>query len=169
MTIRRCEPADFIEILDVVNDAALAYQGIIAADRWRDPYMPEDELRNEIDAGVVFWGAYHDGVLRGVMGLQHVGDVALVRHAYTRTADQGSGIGATLLARVRSRTERPMLIGTWSAATWAVRFYERHGFHLVSDAAKETLLRRYWDIPDRQVEESVVLADERFLAMHTDP
>ena len=163
MLIRRCEAAEFDAMLGVVNDAAVAYRGIIAADRWREPYMPASELREEIEAGVRFWGAFDDGVLRGVMGLQDSGDVALVRHAYTRTADQGTGIGSRLLAHVRSQTDRPMLIGTWSAATWAVRFYERHGFRLVSGAAKDDLLRRYWNIPERQIDESVVLADERFL------
>jgi len=163
--IRPCTPSELDEVRTVINDAAVAYRGIIAADRWKEPYMPESELRDEVEKGVVFWGAFDDGgALVGVMGLQHVGDVALVRHAYTRTASQGRGIGATLLEHVRAQTDRPMLIGTWRAATWAIRFYERHGFRLVDGREKDALLRRYWTIPDRQIEESVVLADARWLA-----
>jgi GNAT superfamily N-acetyltransferase len=164
IVMRLCAPSELDEIGAVVNDAAVAYRGIIAADRWKEPYMSANELREEIDDGVVFWGAFEDGQLVGVMGLQHIRDVALVRHAYTRTSRQGAGIGAGLLAHVVAQTDRPMLIGTWRAATWAIRFYEKHGFRLVPDREKETLLRRYWTIPDRQVEESVVLADATWLA-----
>lgn len=157
MIIRECEPADFDDICSIINDAAVAYRGIIAADRWKDPYMPEKELRKEIDDGVVFWGAYDNEMLLGVMGLQHVQDVALIRHAYTRTSNQGSGIGSALLREVVAKTDRPVLIGTWTDAAWAIRFYEKHGFQLASRGEKKILLRRYWNIPDRQVEESVVL------------
>ena len=163
ITIRQCAEGDLDEIRAVINDAAVAYRGKVPPDRWHEPYMSADELRREVDDGVVFWGAFDGNELAGVMGLQRVEDVALVSHAYTRTAAQGAGIGSALLARVRSQTDRPMLIGTWSAAVWAIRFYERHGFQLVT-AEKEELLRRYWNIPDRQIEESVVLADERWLA-----
>lgn len=167
MMIRRCTAADFDVMLDVINDAAVAYRGIIAADRWKEPYMPASELREAMNDGVAFWGAFdEDGTLVAVMGLQRSGrrdddlrEVALVRHAYTRTARQGTGAGTALLEHVTKQTDRPILIGTWAAATWAVRFYERHGFRLVHGAAKDELLRRYWNIPDRQIEESVVLAD----------
>lgn len=160
--IRRCDAADFEEMYAVINDAAAAYRGVIAADRWKEPYMPADELRDEIAAGVEFWGVLEQDTLVAVMGLQHVGDVALIRHAYTRTAHQGSGAGSALLEYLRARTDRAMLVGTWTAATWAIRFYERHGFRLVTRRQKERLLRRYWTIPDRQIEESVVLADARW-------
>jgi GNAT superfamily N-acetyltransferase len=156
--IRRSTDADLAAILAIVNDAAQAYRGHIPADRWHEPYMPEDELRHEIDAGVVFWGWEQDGELVGVMGLQDVADVTLIRHAYVATAARRQGIGGKLLQFLLERTARPVLIGTWAAASWAIRFYEKHGFQVVPPAEKERLLRRYWRIPDRQIETSVVLA-----------
>jgi GNAT superfamily N-acetyltransferase len=156
--IRRCTDADFAAILAIVNDAAQAYRGHIPADRWHEPYMPEEELRHELDAGVVFWGWEEGGKLRGVMGLQDVRDVTLIRHAYVATAARREGIGSKLLGFLLERASRPVLIGTWAAATWAIRFYEKHGFRVVSPAEKERLLRKYWRIPDRQIETSVVLA-----------
>jgi GNAT superfamily N-acetyltransferase len=165
MTIRRCTAAEFADVYTVCNDGASAYQGVIAADQWKDPYMPEDELRSEMLAGVDFYGAFDfEQELVGVMGLQQVGDVALVRHAYTRTRRQRAGIGGALLAHLQSLTDRPILIGTWKAASWAIRFYERHGFTLINGPTRETLLRRYWTIPDGQIGHSVVLADERWFA-----
>jgi len=158
-TIRRCERADFAAILAIVNDAAQAYRGHIPADRWHDPYMPADALERELAAGVVFWGYEEAGALVGVMGLQDVRDVALIRHAYVATAARGRGIGGALLAYLLAGTTRPVLIGTWAAATWAIGFYEKHGFRLVSPSEKERLLRAYWSIPDRQIETSVVLAN----------
>ncbi len=167
MTIRECVASDLDEVGRVVNAAAEAYRGIIPADRWKEPYMPDEELRSEVRDGVVFWGTFEDGHLLGVMGLQHVDDVDLIRHAYTRTAHQGRGIGSALLNHLRGLSDRPMLVGTWRAATWAVRFYERHGFTLVGTEEKNALLRRYWTVPDRQIEESVVLADIRWAAAHS--
>ena len=157
--IRRCGEHDFEAIYAIVNDAAVAYRGVIPADCWTDPYMPRGKLREEIDAGVVFWGYDEDGALAGVMGIQHVQDVTLIRHAYVRSASQRRGIGEALLAALQSQTDRPVLIGTWSAAAWAIRFYERHGFQLVSPEEKDRLLRRYWTVGERQIETSVVLAD----------
>jgi GNAT superfamily N-acetyltransferase len=162
MDIRRCGVADFDEVYAVINAAAVAYRGVIAADRWTEPYMPVDELQHEIADGVAFWGAVDHGQLVAVMGLQPVQDVALIRHAYTRPGVQGAGFGSALLAHLCAQTDRPMLVGTWKAATWAVAFYERRGFRLVSDTAKRDLLQRYWTVPDRQIEESVVLADDRW-------
>jgi GNAT superfamily N-acetyltransferase len=162
--IRPCAPADVEAIFEIINDGANAYRGVIAADRWHEPYMSREELAREIASGVVFSGFYDDGQLVAVMGLQLVKNVALVRHAYTRTAKQGQGFGAKLLAHVRSQTDRPILIGTWTAATWAIRFYERHGFTLVPRENTPALLQRYWSIPDRQIDESVVLADERWFS-----
>jgi GNAT superfamily N-acetyltransferase len=159
--IRRCVEADVPAMCAIVNDAAQAYRGVIPADRWHEPYMAEAELRGEIDAGVGFWGWEDEGRLRGVMGLQDVQDVALIRHAYVVTASRGRGIGGRLLEFLLARTARPVLVGTWAAATWAVRFYERHGFVLAEPAEKERLLRRYWSIPDRQIDTSVVLALRR--------
>jgi GNAT superfamily N-acetyltransferase len=144
-------------ICAVINDAAEAYRGVIPADRWHEPYMALQELRAEIAAGVEFWGVRREGELIAVMGLQPVKDVALIRHAYTRTASQGLGAGSALLEHLRELTDRPMLVGTWAAATWAIRFYESRGFKLTGKREKEELLRKYWSIPDRQVEESVVL------------
>ncbi len=165
MMIRRCGPADLEDIYNVINDAASAYRGIIAPDCWHEPYMSGEELSREVAAGVVFSGFYEDADLAGGMGLQFVADVALIRHAYTRTAGQRRGTGAALLAHVRRQTDRPMLIGTWTAATWAVRFYEREGFRLVRAEDKKALLQRYWTVPDRQIDESVVLADERWFSL----
>ena len=155
--IAPCAASDFDDIYAIVNDAASAYRGVIPADRWHEPYMPREELRAEIDAGVVFWGLREEGRLVAVMGLQDVQDVALVRHAYTRTALRGRGAGAALLEHLKAHATRPLLVGTWKAATWAVRFYEKRGFRLVGDEEKDRLLKRYWNVPARQIEESVVL------------
>ena len=160
--IRRCSDADFDAILDVVNDAAEAYRGVIPSDCWSEPYMPAEELTEGIAAGISFWGHEEDGRLVGVMGLQPVADVVLIRHAYVRTAHQGRGIGSELLRALTAGTTAPLLVGTWAAATWAVGFYQRHGFRLVGSDEKDTLLARYWSIPDRQMKTSVVLADERW-------
>ena len=166
VTLRRCQPGDSAAILAIVNDAAEAYRGHIPADRWHEPYMPADELERELAAGVEFWGYEEAGALVGVMGVQDVRDVALIRHAYVATALRGRGIGARLLGHLLAQTTRPVLVGTWAAATWAVRFYERHGFRLVAPAEKERLLRAYWTIPDRQIDTSVVLADARWRRLH---
>ncbi len=163
--VRRCEENDFKAIYSIVNDAAEAYRGIIPADRWKEPYMPEEELRHEINEGVLFWGYEEAGELVGVMGIQHVKDVALVRHAYVRTLRRNRGIGAELLSVLREETARPLLVGTWKDAVWAVRFYERHEFRLVSPEEKDRLLRTYWSIPERQIETSVVLADQRWFSL----
>ena len=146
------------EILAIVNAAAEAYRGVIPDDCWHEPYMPREELDEEIAAGVEFWGYEDDGELLGVMGIQAVRDVQLIRHAYVRPATQGRGIGGALLEHLeRARTSR-LLVGTWAAAEWAIRFYERHGFALVPPEETADLLRDYWDIPERQLEVSVVLA-----------
>src|SRR5262245_30046090 len=158
--IRACGEADIRQMVEVINDAAQKYRGVIAADRWKEPYMPEGELREEIADGVNFWAWVDGGRVISVMGLQDRGDVALIRHAYTRTAAQGSGAGSRLMAHLRGQTAKPMLIGTWRAATWAIRFYEKRGFRLTGEEEKARLLRRYWKIPERQVEESVVLSDQ---------
>ncbi len=159
--IRPCRPADFETILTIINDGAQAYKGIIPPDRWDDPYMSRQHLAHEIADGIEFWG-YEDqqsGALTGVMGIQPVEDVTLIRHAYVLTGAQKRGIGAKLLDHLRTLTQRPILIGTWAAASWAIRFYEKHGFRLVTVEEKNRLLKKYWTIPDRQVETSVVLAN----------
>lgn len=157
-TIRKTADADFTVIGDIINDAAVAYKGVIPSDRWHDPYMPEDELRDQILDGVVFWCYEEDGVILGVMGIQDKGAVALIRHAYVRTAVRKNGIGGKLLTHLCSLTDKPVLIGTWAAAAWAISFYEKYGFRPVGDEEKTRLLHRYWTIPDRQVETSVVLS-----------
>ena len=154
--IRRCRDDDLAAMGDIVNAAAVAYRGVIPEDRWHEPYMGMAELEGEIAAGVEFWGYEDDGELLGVMGIQPVNDVTLIRHAYVSPAAQGRGIGGALLAALDARGTGQMLVGTWAAAAWAIRFYERHGFVAVDDPA--TLLRRYWSIPERQIETSVVLA-----------
>ena len=159
--IRLCGDADFPTILEIINDAAQAYRGTIPADCWQEPYMQAAELAHQSESGVRFWGYEESGVLYGVMGIQHVRDVTLIRHAYVRTACHNRGIGAALLAHLRSLTSRPILIGTWATASWAIRFYEKHGFAMISGEEKNRLLRKYWSIPERQVETSVVLAEAR--------
>jgi N-acetylglutamate synthase-like GNAT family acetyltransferase len=162
--IRPCTDDDLAAIFAIINDAAQAYKGVIPADRWSEPYMPEAELGHEIDQGVVFWGWEEIGELIGVMGIQPVQDVTLIRHAYVRSARRNQGIGAALLADLHGRTETPMLIGTWAAATWAIRFYEKRGFRRVPMDQIVPLLERYWSVPARQAETSVVLADEAWFA-----
>ena len=160
--IRRSGSADLPAILAIVNDAAQAYRGVIPADRWHEPYMPREELEREIAADVVFFLCEESARVIGVMGIQDKGDVALVRHAYVASAEQRKGVGRELLRHMQSLTGKPMLIGTWAAATWAIDFYRRSGFALVSPGEKERLLRKYWSIPERQIETSVVLADGRW-------
>jgi len=165
-SVRPCVEADFEATYDVINAAAAAYAGVIPEDRYHVPYMPAEELRGEIASGVRFWGWFEADAgafgasterLLGVIGIQDVDDVTLIRHAYVRPERRGEGIGGRLLAHLMSLPHRALLVGTWADATWAVRFYERHGFRLVSPAETDRLLRRYWHIPERQVETSVVL------------
>jgi GNAT superfamily N-acetyltransferase len=157
VTIRPCRAGERDEILAIVNAAAEAYRGVIPEDRWHEPYMPGEELDAELAAGVEFWGYEEDGELLGVMGIQPVRDVNLIRHAYVVPDRQGSGIGGALVRHLLGVATRPMLVGTWAAATWAIRFYERHGFEYVGPERTAELLGEYWDIPERQIETSVVL------------
>ena len=161
MLIRKSAHADLPAMLAIVNDAAQAYRGVIPADRWHEPYMPQDELLAEIRAGVVFWVA-EEARLLGVMGIQDRGEVALVRHAYIASGVQRQGVGTKLLRHVEALVTKPVLIGTWAAASWAIDFYRRNGFTQVSEREKDRLLKKYWSIPARQVETSVVLADRRW-------
>ncbi len=162
--VRSCRDDERVAILAIVNAAAEVYRGVIPADRWHEPYMPSAELDAELDAGVEFWGYEQGGALVGVMGFQPVLDVDLIRHAYVLPGQQRQGIGAALLKHLRSMSARRMLVGTWAAADWAVRFYCRHGFELVSPERKTALLKTYWSIPERQIETSVVLASPAFNA-----
>lgn len=159
--IRRCREDERDAILEIVNAAAEAYRGIIPADRWHEPYMPAAELDREIAAGVEFWGYEADGELIGVMGIQPLEDVDLIRHAYVKPGSQRGGIGGTLLDHLMRMATKPVLVGTWATAGWAIDFYRRHGFVQVSPEEKTRLLRTYWSIPERQVETSVVLALDR--------
>ena len=159
--IRLCREDESETMLAIINSAAEAYRGAIPADCWHEPYMPTTELRSDIAAGITFVGYEVDGVVAGVMGIQPVRNVDLIRHAYVLPAYQGHGVGSALLAYLRAQAFRPILIGTWTAATWAIRFYERHGFHLVPETTKALLLRTYWRVPERQIETSVVLAAPR--------
>jgi GNAT superfamily N-acetyltransferase len=157
-TIRRCRDDERAAILEIVNAAAEAYREVIPEDRWHDPYMPRAELDDEIAAGVEFWGYESDGALVGIMGIQRVRDVHLIRHAYVRPGSQRGGIGGALIQHLASSTSGPILVGTWAAAEWAIGFYRRHGFELVTPEEKDRLLATYWTIPERQIETSVVLA-----------
>lgn len=156
---RQCKESDFEAIYGIINAAAVIYKGVIPADRWKEPYMPKEELTKEIDVGVIFWCWEEDGNILGVMGIQDVKDVTLIRHAYTLPACQRNGIGSKLLQHLAGMTTRPLLMGTWKNANWAIRFYEKHGFTLVTEEEKNTLLKKYWAIPARQVETSVVLSN----------
>jgi GNAT superfamily N-acetyltransferase len=167
--IRLCDDSEFETVWTIINDGAQAYKGTIPADRWSEPYMSREKLRHEIDQGVVFWGCEDGGVLEAVMGLQEVEDVTLIRHAYVRTRSQRRGLGARLLMALRERASGPVLVGTWADSVWAVRFYERHGFQLISREEKDRLLRKYWSIPDRQIETSVVLADHKWRELGDQP
>jgi len=161
-TIRPCSAQDLPQIFSIINDAAQAYRGVIPTDRWREPYMPRDELEQALGQGIAFWGCESHGKLVGVMGIQDRGEVTLIRHAYVRTAERRKGIGERLLRELEGMAAKPILIGTWSAAAWAIRFYEKNGYRALSRPETERLLRKYWSIPERQIETSVVLANERW-------
>lgn len=155
--------SDFTVIHEIINDGASAYKGIIPADRWHEPYMSVEELQAQIDDGVKFW-CYLDGEqITGVMGIQDKKDVTLIRHAYVRTAARNKGIGGKLLQHLSTLVTTPVLIGTWADASWAISFYEKHGYRLVSFNEKEQLLRKYWSIPLRQIDTSVVLASANWV------
>ena len=160
--IRPCFEGDLREVLEIVNDSAQAYRDVIPADAWHEPYMSMAELEAEVAAGVRFHGWDAEASLLGVMGIQDVKDVTLIRHAYVRTECRGLGIGRRLLEHAEGLTGRPILIGTWEDAAWAIRFYERNGYVLVGEADKDRLLAEYWTVPRRQAEVSVVLADRRW-------
>ena len=160
--IRPCASHDFPAICRIINEAAQVYRGVIPGDRWKEPYMPADELQHEIEEGVLFWGHEEKGHLVGVMGRQHVKDVTLIRHAYIQPGMQNQGIGGKLLSFLQKQTRRPILIGTWADAFWAVRFYEKHGYRKVTLQEKDGLLKKYWSIPDRQIATSIVLADPKW-------
>jgi N-acetylglutamate synthase-like GNAT family acetyltransferase len=159
--IRPCIENDFEAIYEIINDAAHAYKGIIPADCWHEPYMPQDKLQQEITDGVNFWGIEDKDRLIGVMGIQDKREVTLIRHAYVRTRLRQCGVGSQLLRHLEAIACKPILIGTWAAATWAISFYEKNGYQLVSLEEKKRLLKKYWNIPDRQVETSVVLTDTK--------
>jgi len=162
--IIKCEQENFKEIYDVINDAAIAYKGIIPADRWHEPYMTEEELKRQIDDGVQFWGYTEENKIIGVMGIQFKSDVTLIRHAYVRSNDRNKGIGGKLLKHLYSVASTPVLIGTWADAKWAIDFYLKHGFQLLPGTEVNSLLRKYWTIPARQIETSVVLASSTWKA-----
>lgn len=155
--IRMCNQGDVEQIWTIINDGARAYKGIIPADCWTEPYMTREYLDHEIEDGVTFWGFEQDGAIQGVMGLQDVLDVTLIRHAYVRTSKRRSGSGGMLLRHLQSLANRPILVGTWADASWAIHFYEKHGFELAPAEEKDQLLRKYWNVSARQIETSVVL------------
>jgi N-acetylglutamate synthase-like GNAT family acetyltransferase len=160
--IRKANDEDFEEIFNIINDAAIAYKGVIPPDRWHEPYMPREELRAQIEDGVRFSCYVDDDEIIGVMGIQDKADVELIRHAYVRTKQRKKGVGSLLLHDLIKDAKKPILIGTWKAADWAISFYEKHGFRLVEEEEKIRLLKKYWAIPDRQVETSVVLVDGKY-------
>jgi N-acetylglutamate synthase-like GNAT family acetyltransferase len=159
--IRLCTASDVPEMFAIINDAAQAYKGVIPSDRWHEPYMPMTELQEEINHGVEFWGYEENHRLLGVMGMQPVREVTLIRHAYVKTKMRQHGLGGKLLDHLLTRIKGRILVGTWRAAVWAIRFYEKHGFQLVNEEEKNRLLGTYWKIPGRQIETSVVLIHDR--------
>ena len=163
--IRKCTDSDFEVTLEIINDAAQAYKGVIPVDCWHEPYMSREDLKHEIEDRVCFWGFQKEDALVGVMGIQDKGDVILIRHAYVRSNKRNQGIGTLLLRFLESTTEKPILIGTWADASWAIEFYKKNGYRLLPEEEKNRLLRKYWQIPERQVVTSVVLANKRW----TDP
>ena len=158
--IARCTDGELLLVNAIINESAQVYKGIIPADRWHEPYMSLSEMKDEMVQGVIFYGYHLDGALVGVMGIQEVKDVTLIRHAYVLTEFRGQGVGRLLLEHLKQLTTRPILIGTWKATTWAVKFYQQNGFRLVDEEEKNRLLKTYWTVPQRQIEESVVLTDE---------
>jgi GNAT superfamily N-acetyltransferase len=154
----KCGPEDFNAIYEIINDAAIAYKGVIPNDMWHDPYMTTDQLSVQIDQGVDFWSYNEQNKILGVMGIQLKGEVTLIRHAYVRSGERNKGIGSQLLENLCDISTTPILIGTWADAKWAVRFYQNHGFRLLANEEKDHVLRKYWTIPARQIETSVVLA-----------
>ena len=154
------EKKDFDTIYEIINDASIAYKGIIPPDRWKEPYMPKKELKKQISEGVEFWNFKEDEEVLGVMGIQFKNDVTLIRHAYVRTSSRQKGIGGKLLKHLTKLSKTPILVGTWADASWAISFYKKHGFRRLSDKEKNKLLKTYWSIPERQVETSIVLASE---------
>ena len=161
--IRKCKQSESDIIHEIINDGAQAYKGVIPADRWHEPYMSREELKQEMVDGVVFWGFEADQELVGVMGIQDKGDVNLIRHAYVRTRSRKQGIGTQLLKHLESIDGKPILIGTWADAIWAIAFYQKNGYRVVTETEKNRLLRKYWSISEQQVETSVVLADKRWV------
>jgi len=156
--IRICSHEDQAIIFAIINDSAKAYRSVIPADRYHEPYMPLNELRKEIDEMTFF--AYEENGMLGVVGYQPVKDVTLVRHLYVLPEYQRRGIGKKLLKHViHIAKTRRILVGTWETATWAIRFYEKNGFELVPN--KNELLRNYWNVPERQIDLSVVLGLEK--------
>ncbi len=161
MVIVKCRESDLAVIFQIINDAAQAYRGVIPEDRWHEPYMSEAELKQELQDGVVFWGVVENDLV-GVMGIQDKDDVALIRHAYVRTDHRSRGIGSHLLRFLEATTEKPILVGTWMDATWAITFYKKNGYSLLGEKEKDQLLRQYWKIPERQIQTSVVLANRGY-------
>lgn len=160
--IRNCTADDFEEIFNIINDAAMAYKRAIPADCWHEPYMTKEELQTQLDVGVRFSCYVENNEVLGVMGIQDRGEVELIRHAYVRTRVRNRGIGSLLLGDLIGKCDKPILVGTWQAAVWAIHFYEKHGFCLVDEVERNHLLRKYWTIPDRQLHTSVVLIDQKY-------
>lgn len=162
MIYKSDEKKDFNTIHKIINDASIAYKGIIPADRWKEPFMPKEELKTQISEGVEFWNYKENNKILGVMGIQYKKDVTLIRHAYVRTSARQKGIGGKLLTHLINMAETPILIGTWKDASWAISFYKKYDFRVLSDEEKNCLLNIYWSIPERQVETSIVLASENW-------
>lgn len=162
--IRKCLDSDFEDMLSIINDAATAYKGVIPAQCWHEPYMSGEQLKKDIESGIEFYGYEDGGKLAGVMGIQYFPDVTLIRHAYVLTSMQGKGIGGELLTYLVTKTNKPILIGTWRDTEWSIRFYEKHGFRVLEKNEIDKLLKKYWKISEIHRKTSVVLADKNWPA-----
>jgi GNAT superfamily N-acetyltransferase len=160
--IRKLSCVELGSMLHVINCASEAYRGVIPEDRWKEPYMSSTELNEEIESGVQFFGWMEERSLMGLMGIQPLNSVTLIRHAYVLPNQQRRGIGEKLLNHLlRLAKASEILVGTWRAAWLAIRFYQKNGFVLVSREEGDRLLRKYWNIPEQQVTTSVVLKFEK--------
>ena len=156
--ISEYKKTDTSKILHIINEASLKYKGVIPDNCWNEPYMSEQELIGEFNDGVRMYGYHHNNILIGVIGVQEVEDVILIRHAYTLSSHQGKGVGSALLEYLLKKNKNSrLLVGTWKNATWAIQFYKKFDFIIHTKEETTLLLKKYWNIPTKQIENSVVL------------
>ena len=156
--ISEYKKTDTSKILHIINEASLKYKGVIPDNCWNEPYMSEQELIGEFNDGVRMYGYHNNNTLIGVIGIQKVKDVILIRHAYTLSSYQGKGVGSALLEYLLKKYKNSrLLVGTWKNATWAIQFYKKFDFILRTKEETALLLKKYWKIPTKQIKNSIVL------------